>query len=321
MSIATVSRVINNGPGVGADTAVRVREAIKELGYVPNRTAKALVSGRSHILGIIVSDITNPFFPEMIKGFEEIAIQHGYEIITASSNYDSHRMEQCVLRLIQRSVDGVAIMTSEFDPAIIGQLTLLHVPTVFLDVGIVSRWVSNVRVDYERGICEAVAHLVGLGHRKIAFISGPRTLKSAQIRKEAFLRSLREAGIQGDHQLVVEGNHGIEGGLAAMQPIMHQHYTAVLASNDLTAIGALRAIRHSGLSVPRDISVVGFDDIQLSQYTDPPLTTVRLARADVAAAAFEALLRATRSANGDGGIEMQITTTLVVRESTGPVTL
>ncbi len=141
------------------------------------------------------------------------------------------------------------------------------------------------------------------------------------MRKEAFLRSLREAGIQGDHQLVVEGNHGIEGGLAAMQTIMHQRYTAVLASNDLTAIGALRDIRRAGLSVPRDISVVGFDDIQLSQYTDPPLTTVRLARADIAAAAFEALLHSTRSANGDSGIEMQITTALVVRESTGPVTL
>src|SRR5947209_3691705 len=101
---------MNNRTPVNADTAARVRAAIDELGYVPNRTAKALVSGRSHILGMIVSDITNPFFPEIIKGFEEVALQHGYEIITVSSNYDSERMQQCVHRLIQRSVDGVAIM-------------------------------------------------------------------------------------------------------------------------------------------------------------------------------------------------------------------
>lgn len=295
-----------------------MREVIEELGYVPNRTAKSLVSGRSHILGVIVSDITNPFFPEMIKGFEEVAIKHGYEIITASSNYDSKRMEQCVLRLIQRSVDGVAIMTSEFEPAIITQLGRMHVPTVFLDVGTVSKWVSNVRVDYDRGIREAVAHILGLGHRKIGFISGPNDLKSAQIRKEAFLNALADSGVPEDQYMVVEGNHNVDGGLKAMEPLMRGHFTAVLASNDLTAIGALRGIRRAGCSVPHDISVVGFDDIQLSQYTDPPLTTVRLARAEIAGAAFDALLHAIRSVNGDSGIETQVSTSLVIRESTGP---
>ena len=309
---------MNNGPGVGLETAARVREAIRELGYVPNRTAKALVSGRSHILGIIVSDITNPFFPEMIKGFEEVALEHNYEIITASSNYDSHRMEQCVRRLIQRSVDGVAIMTSEFDPVIIEQLCRLHVPTVFLDVGTVSPWVSNVKVDYEKGIRQAVVHLTSLGHRHIAFIAGPAGLRSACIRKEGFLRATEEAGAALSRCFIAEGNHAVDGGYAAMQRLLEECYTAVIASNDLTAIGALRAIRKAGFSVPRDISVVGFDDIQLSQYTDPPLTTVRLARGEIATAAFDALLHAIRSAKGDSGIETHVTTSLVVRESTGP---
>lgn len=315
MSIATVSRVINNRGSVDPETAARVRAAINELGYVPNSTAKALVSGRSHILGIVVSDITNPFFPDIIQAFEGAAIQHGYEILTVSSHYDAGRMEQCIYRLIQRSVEGVAIITSEFDPVIIGKLTTLGVPTVFLDVGIVSRFVSNIRIDYEGGIRQAVSHLLQLGHRRIAFISGPEKLKSANIRKQAFLRSLHEASLSDD--LIVEGNHAIDGGLEAMSTLVERRPTAVLCSNDLTAIGAMRGIRRAGLSVPNDVSVVGFDDIQLSRFTDPPLTTVRLARAEIGVAAFQALVR-TQNGNEFTGVEKQIETTLVVRESTAP---
>jgi len=294
-----------------------VREAIRELDYVPNRTAKALVSGRSHLFGVIVSDITNPFFPEIIQGFEEVAIGHGYEIMITSSNYDPHRMEQCVQRLIERSVDGVAIMTSEFDQAVMGQLTRLKVPTVFLDVGTVGKAVSNIRVDYERGIRQAVTHLIELGHERIGFISGPSTLKSARIRREAFLTALSDAGVANDDSLVIESNHAIDGGFFAMQKLIEANPTAVLASNDLTAIGALRAIRQAGLSVPGDVSVIGFDDIHLARFTDPPLTTIRLARAEVAAAAFEALLQSYNDRDAMG-CETQVSTSLVVRESTGP---
>lgn len=315
VSIATVSRVINNTGRVDPETAARVRTAIDELGYVPNSTAKALVSGRSNILGIVVSDITNPFFPDMIQAFEGIAIENGYDILTVSSHYDPGRMEQCIHRLLQRSVDGVAIITSEFDPAVIGRLTQLRVPTVYLDMGVVGKFVSNIRVDYESGIRQAVAHLVGLGHQRIAFISGPAKLKSAIIRKQAFLRSLQEASLSDD--LVVEGNHAIDGGLDAMAQLIEKRPSAVLCSNDLTAIGAMRAIRRAGLSVPHDISVVGFDDIQLSRFTEPPLTTVRLPRVDLAVAAFQALLY-TQNNERQQGIEKNVETTLVVRESTAP---
>lgn len=317
VSIATVSRVINQRTGVSTETAKRVQAVLEEIGYVPNRTAKALVSGRSHILGMIVSDITNPFFPEIIKGFEDIAIQHRYEIITVSSNYDARRMEQCVHRLLERSVDGVAVMTSEFDPMIVEQLTRLHVPTVFLDVGTVSDRVSNIRVDYESGVREAVNHLIGLNHRRIGFISGPSALTSARIRRDAFLRALHDAGLGDQKELLAEGNHKIDGGFTAMERLLPHRLTAVLASNDLTAFGALRAVRRAGLSVPADISVIGFDDIQLSEFTDPPLTTVRLGRADIAVAAFTALVN-----NGGGndafGCEIPVKTSLVVRGSSGP---
>ena len=319
VSTATVSRTINNSPAVSPETAARVRRAIAELKYFPNANAKSLVLGRTHILGIIVSDITNPFFPELIQGFESVAIEHGYEIIVASSNYDSSRMDQCVRRLIRRSVDAVAIMTSEFDPAIIQQLTHQKVPTVFLDVGKVAKRVSNIRVDYSSGIREAVAHLLSLGHRRVGFLSGPRALKSARIRQTAFLSSLREANTAEDPHLVVEGNHGIDGGLQAMRTLLRLHRppTAVLASNDLTAIGALHAIRRAGLGIPENISVIGFDDIELARFTDPPLTTVRLGRAEIASAAFHALMAVLRR---EKSYETKVATRLVIRESTGPCT-
>jgi DNA-binding LacI/PurR family transcriptional regulator len=304
---------------VSPETAARVRQAIAELKYFPNPNAKSLVLGRTHILGIIVSDITNPFFPELIQGFESVAIEHGYEIIVASSNYDSSRMDQCVRRLIRRSVDAVAIMTSEFDPAIIKELTHLKVPTVFLDVGKLEKRVSNIRVDYSSGIREAVAHLLSLGHTRVSFISGPRALKSARIRQAAFLSSMRESNIAEDPKLVVEGNHGIDGGLQAMRSLLrfHRPPTAVLASNDLTAIGAMHAIRRAGLGIPEGISLIGFDDIEMARFTDPPLTTVRLSRAEIARAAFDALMAILRQ---EKSYEIKVATHLVIRESTGPCT-
>jgi DNA-binding LacI/PurR family transcriptional regulator len=188
---------------------------------------------------------------------------------------------------------------------------------VFLDVGSVSRRVSNVKVDYAAGIHESVKHLVDLGHRHIGFISGPRTLKSAQIRTDAFFRSLSDVGLVFRESLIAESNHKIDGGLSAAQELLKFSPSAIVASNDLSAIGALRAIRSQGRSVPGHVSVIGFDDIQLSQFTDPPLTTVRLDRNEVATAAFEAFLSAAGNGS-NGGCEKQVGTHLVVRSSTGP---
>jgi DNA-binding LacI/PurR family transcriptional regulator len=321
VSTATVSRTINNPSVVDPKTAKRVWKAIEDLRYYPNSQARSLVSGRSRILGLIVSDITNPFFPELIKGFEDVAIQNGYEILVSSTNYDSARMAVCVRRMLERKVEGVAIMTSEMDKDLIDQLAHRNVPMVFLDVGTPGEGISNVRVDYTMGLNEAMEHLLSLGHRRIGFISGPLTLKSARIRRSAFLRSLRRHGIDQDKRLVEDGDHTVEGGLAAMTRMLESKIapTALLASNDLTAIGVMRAVRRAGLSVPRDLSIVGFDDIRLAEFTEPPLTTVRISREELAQAALEALLP---SGNGRGDAqpkgEYVVETHLIVRETTCP---
>ncbi len=315
VSTATVSRTINN-LSVRPGTARRVRQAIEELKYFPNTHARSLVSGRSRIVGLIVSDITNPFFPELVKGFEDAATQKGYEVLLSNTEYDSSRMATGVRRMLERKVDAVAIMTSEMDRSFTQELAGRDIPMVFLDVGTVEKHVSNIKVDYASGISQAVEHLIGLGHRRVAFISGPADLKSARIRQSAFLKAMQKRGM-GDPAWIETGNHRIDGGFQAMSRMLERTPlpTALLCSNDLTALGALRAIRRKGLRVPDDISVVGFDDIALAEFTEPPLTTVRLPREEIAGKAFEALL-ASLSDTTHMGAEYQISPQLVVREST-----
>jgi DNA-binding LacI/PurR family transcriptional regulator len=317
VSTATVSRTINNMHQVKPGTARRVWKAIEELKYFPNGQARSLVSGRSHIVGLIVSDITNPFFPELVQGFEDAATQKGYEVLLSNTQYDSTRMATGVRRMLERKVDAVAIMTSEMDSSLTQQLAHNDIPMVFLDVGKVDKHVSNIKVDYALGISQAVGHLLELGHRRIAFISGPGELQSARIRRLAFLKAMNERGVAGDQCLIETGNHRIDGGFNATSQILHgaQLPTAVLCSNDLTAIGGLRAIRRHGGRVPDDISVVGFDDIALAEFTEPPLTTVRLPRREMACKAFEALL-APLGDTSRMGVEYSIAPELIVREST-----
>jgi len=207
VSMATVSRTINNPSLVDPETAKRVWKAVEELRYFPNSQARSLASGRSRILGLIVSDITNPFFPELIKGFQDIAIRNDYEILLSSTNYNPARKALCVRRMLERKVEGVAIMTSEMDKQLVDQLAHRDVPMVFLDVGPTGEGIRHIVVDYTMGINEAVDHLLSLGHRQIGCISGPLGLKSAHIRRSAFLRSFGRYGIDEDHCLVGEGDH------------------------------------------------------------------------------------------------------------------
>jgi len=316
VGIATVSRTLHGSSQVSPETAARVLKVVEELGYRPNSNAQSLASGHSRMLGLVVSDITNPFFPELIKGFEDVALLNGYDVLVASTNYDPVRTAQCVQRMIERKTDGVAIMTSEVDASLKDSLSRRKVPLVFLDLGRVGKLVSNVRIDYGAGIGQAVEHLTGLGHHRIAFISGPGHLASARERRDAFLSRLEDPSLAPCEILIEEGNHRVDGGLEAMLRLLDRAPwpTAVVASNDLTAIGAMRAIRQRGLRVPEDISVVGFDDIQMAEYTEPPLTTVRLLRTEVARLACDALVKMI-GAHG-AGVELRVSTALVVRCST-----
>lgn len=317
VSTATVSRTINGSDKVSARTAERVHKAIKELNFYPNTHARTLVSGRSRMLGLIISDITNPFFPELVKHFEDQAVQKGLEVIIANTDYKPKRMAECVRRMLERKVDGAAIMTSEADPSLLTELSRRDIPMVFMDTGTNSARTANIQIDYAQGIQEALQHLFSLNHRRIAFISGPLNLKSAKRRYDAFVSGMDARGINADPELIEKGDHRMEGGVIAMRNLLRlkDRPTAVIASNDLTAIGALATIRDAGLEVPRDISLIGFDDISFAHLTQPPLTTIVLSRSQLAVTALAALEKLIRKESGES-TDYRIATHLVLRSST-----
>jgi LacI family transcriptional regulator len=319
VSIATVSRVVNNISTVDPELAKRVWKAIDEVGYVPNTQARALVSGRSRILGLIVSEITNPFFPELVQEFENLAVAQGYEVMIGSTNYDAARTESLIRRMLQRNVDGVAVMTFGIEEELVQKLVEHGFPLVFVDAGPELPNVHVLKVNYGEGIREVVQHLAALGHRQIAFISGPVHMRTAATRRDAFRKAMAELGLTVPAASMVEGKHTMESGKAAMEELLQtgELPTAVVCSNDMTAIGVLHALDETTHQVPRDISVVGFDDIHLAQFMLPPLTTVQMSCRDLATAAVEALRAGIESDHPRAAQrEWPIQTRLVVRRST-----
>jgi LacI family transcriptional regulator len=319
VSTATVSRAINRVPTVDPQLAKRVWKVVDELGYYPNTQARALVSGKSRIFGLVVSEITNPFFPEIVQTFEELAVQNNYEILLTSTVHDSTRMKSSVRRMIERRVDGVAILTFGMEESLLDDLRLRKVPLVFVDVGPDAAKVSNIRIDYQNGVRQAVQHLAALRHTAIAFVAGPTHLKSAEARKEAFRQAMSEIGLPVSQEMLVIGDHTMEGGMRALGELMRLPTTptAVLCSNDVTAIGVMREAYDLGIKVPHDLSVVGFDDIRLSEFITPPLTTVRMSQTELARIAFQALMNdVTEEAASSGRKEYPLGTSLILRRST-----
>jgi LacI family transcriptional regulator len=314
-----VSRTVNQVATVDAQLAKRVWKAIDELGYYPNRQARALVSGRSRVFGLIVSEITNPFFPEIVQTFETLAVEQNYEILLTSTIHEPKRMELAVRRMIEGRVDGVAILTFGMEDALLEHLRFRNLPLVFVDVGPKAPRVSNIRVDYAHGIRQAVQHLAAMKHEKIGFVSGPLNLRSAVVRKDAFEASMREIGLHADPKFIVEGDHRLEGGKRALQTLskLREQPTALLCSNDMTAIGVMRQAFELGIGVPQELSVVGFDDTRLADFMIPPLTTVQMSQTELATLAFNALLKEVkRETPAPGGTEYILKTQLVLRSST-----
>ena len=318
VSIATVSRTINGSPAVSDRLMKRVWQAIEQLNYFPNTHARSLVSGRSRILGIIVENITNPFFPELIQNFEEVAVAHGYEILVSSSNSDPAILTSCVRRMLERKVEGVAVMTFGEEEPVLDQLTHRDIPMVLAEFKLDDPKTSTILLDYTTGVRAAVNHLIGLGHRKIGFLAGPHKLHSAITRENDYRTAMKEAGLRLEPSWCIECDHTLRGGVVGFEKLwaLPERPTAVLCSNDMTAIGVLRAAYMGGLHVPQDLSVVGLDDIDFAEFTLPPLTTIRLSRADLARAAFDAL-RAQTDPSPKMQREFLVSTSLVVRASTG----
>lgn len=319
VSNATASRALNRVPTVHPRLAKKVWRAASELGYYPNTLARGLVSGRTRILGLIVSDITNPFFPEIIQSFEDAAVDNNYEILLVSTQHNYERMEISIRRMMERRVEGVAVFTSGIKEQLLCQFQFRNVPLLLVDANSSRPGTVNLKVDYRHGIRQGVQHLAALGHEKIAFITGPLSLESAVTRKHAFVEALREIGMHVDPQLVIEADHTLQGGMRAFAALLQRgaHPTAVMCSNDISAVGVIREAYGRRIAVPEELSVIGFDNVRMAQFMVPPLTSIRISHGEMGRLAFKALLlELEREQPSASSTEHILTTDLVLRAST-----
>lgn len=319
VSTATVSHVINRTKHVTDSTRQKVLRVIKKHHYHPNAHARTLASGRSNMIGLLVSDIANPFFPELVKSIEGAAFEHGFNILLFNTNYDAQRAADYVRRLIELKVAGVVMVTTELDPLLVDELERQEVHVVFHNLGTTGKFMSNILVDYVGGIEESVDYLVSLGHRKIYHIAGPNHFRTAVTRRQAFLNSMARHLPGEVPPLIYEGDFKFESGQRVAGEILSaaEWPTAVVVANDMMALGAMHEFRARGLVVPQDMSVVGFDDIAFAALTQPSLTTVASPRLELGRKAIEALMM-TITHPGNPGVEIHLSTRLVKRESCGP---
>src|SRR6201993_5122232 len=317
VSTATVSNVLNSTGKVGRETRRLVLSTVRKLGYIRNVHARHLASHDRRTLGIIVSDIENPFFPEVIKSFEIRARQLGYDAILSDTNYDPRRTREAAERMMEHKVRGVAIMTSEISMRLVHELARRMIAVTFLDLAPVRGYTSNLRIDYLSGVEQIVKHLYENGHRHIAFVAGRPGLKSNLVRLQAYEKTMRSLGLEPGP--VLPGDLRFEGGLAAGAAIamLSPRPTAVMAVNDLTAVGVIKGLLKGGCRVPQDVSVTGFDNTRLAEYSNPSLTTVDVHRDMLGQMAADALHELSASAKPHGR-EYQIPAELILGDSSGP---
>lgn len=317
VSIATVSRVVNSVGPVKNSTRARVLKAIQELKYHPNIHARSLAGGKSRTLGMIVSNLENPFFLDIFRTLESDAHRRGYEVLVANTDYRPRQLVSSVHLMMGRRLAGLAVIVSEMEPSLIQELTESNLPIVFYDVGTPARNISNIKVRYEKGMQRVVEYLYSVGHRRMAFVGHHISLEPLLDRKKSFLDTMKRYAGEVEHATVADCD-GPVGGQQATRQLLASGFkpTAIICVNDFMALGVVRELREHGLEVPRDVSVTGYDNISLSEYAFPPLTTVNIPREMIGHLAFSALVPEHEDAQVRGR-EFLIDPELVIRESTG----
>lgn len=318
VSTATVSRVLNSLDVVKSSTRTKVMKAIAELNYHPNLHARTLAGGKSRILGMIVSNLENPFFFDIFQSLEEQALLHGLEVFLINTGYEPERLSRAVRAMIGRRVAGLAMIVSETDPLLIRELQDARIPAVFYDVGVAGRNISSIRVDYRSGVERIVDYLRHLGHRRFAYVGHHSGLAPTSEREQTFLAAVARYAPE-TTGVTAADEDSLDGGRRAAQRLLNgkTRPTAIICVNDMMAAGVLRALREHGLRVPQDVSVTGFDNIRLASYCEPPLTTAHIPREQIGRLVFEALTGCEETDNGPQ-LDMVIEPELVVRQSTGP---
>ncbi|MGC9521573.1 MAG: LacI family DNA-binding transcriptional regulator [Anaerolineae bacterium] len=314
----TASRVINDSGYVSDETRKRVEAAVEELGYVPNRVARSLRSKQTHTLALVITDITNPFWTTVARGVEDVANADGFSVILGNTDESEAKEYDYVRVLLQEQVDGFLLVPAHSASRSVTLIQKQQVPLVILDRA-VSAPVDTVRSDSEGGAYDLTRHLLSLGHRRIAILSGPQEVSTAADRVAGYQRALVEAGIPLDEQIVIYGAFTQPGGYEMTQEVLRlrPRPTALFAANNFIAVGAFRALREAGLQTPEDMALVAFDDIPLT-FTMEPFLTVAAQRAyEMGQVATRLLFKRLTEDDPSGPEEILLPTDLVVRRSSG----
>jgi DNA-binding LacI/PurR family transcriptional regulator len=315
VSHMTVSRVINKKNGINKTTRARVLEAIERLAYKPNSVARSLVIKKTRLLGIIVPDIDNPFFSGMVKGTERIAHENDYNIILCDTEGLVENEKKYMDLMVERMVDGVILAAPRMDDEELVTYNQM-IPIVVLDRHFPSGGITHIWADNIEGASQAMEYLIRLGHERIGFITGPEIVQVSLMRKEGYKRSLLKHGIHFDPHLVAHGDFLFESGYKNLDYFfrVRPHPTAIFSSNDIMALGLLKRAKETGIHIPNDVSIIGFDDITLSSLISPPLTTVHHPVVEMGKRAVHQLLHKI-SNSGEHEDEVQLLNHLVVRKS------
>jgi LacI family transcriptional regulator len=321
VSIATVSNVIRATKRVSPELEERVRSAMEELNYSPNAIARGLKVKQTHLVGLVLPDITNPFFPGIIRGAEDTAFDRGYFLVTANTDEQVSRERRMLGALRSYRADGILLASAPgTDFEHIRRTIASGVAVVFLDRPVAGVKADAVLLDNVRGARECVRHLLQLGHRRIAIITGPLALQNARERLQGYEEAICEFDVAVDPSLVLQGDYRMESGERAMNDLLKRKTgaTALFVCNGVMTAGALNAVEEAGMQCPRDISIATFDDLSLDHSAHPHLTVVVQPSYDMGARAATLLLDRIEGRITGDPIIVRVVPTLITRESTAP---
>ncbi len=318
VSVTTVSHVLNKTRFVSADVAKRVGAAVRELSYEPDPIARGLRSRRTNLIALVIPDISNPFFPELARGVQDVTDKSGYVAILCNTDRNGARELRFLDTLRRQRVEGLILNPAEATPEPLLQLQEAGIQVVLIGQQISHPAFDAIMIDNARAAGDIMAHLIERGHRRIAHLAGFRATSSGRYRWDGYLASLQEHGLSVDQDLVVEAGFTKEQGHQAMHRLLAVRPlpTAVFAVNDLVAIGALTALREAGLRVPDDMAVAGFDDIDEAACITPGLTTIRQPTYEMGKTAAELLFRRLSKGAPRRRQRVVLSHQLVVRDST-----
>ena len=320
VSVATVSRALNETGPVRAETRRRIREVADRLRYVPHGAARSLITNRTSTVGVLLPDLYGEFFSEVIRGIDQTARRHGYHLLVSSSHSDRAEVE-AAFRAMRGRVDGLIIMTPEIDSETLEANLSATVPVVLLNCHVDGESNDSITIDNYGGAYAMVRHLIGLGHRRIALIRGAARNQDASERLRGYRDAMAVLGGAWTPDLELPGDFTEESGHEAVEHLLSlsPRPTALFAANDSMAIGALSALAAAGLQVPDDIALTGFDDIPIARFTTPPLTSVHVPITDLGSRGMRSLLEALEVGNRHLRRHETMQTRLVIRTSCGAV--